>query len=246
MSGWCISTNDLARIRSFAQAEEHWNEQKEWPNEHASKRQLAGRRKKHLHLLKNWDDNAFGCVLYSTPIVTYRRDGSVKLRCYDSVSSNQFAWCVSPDGCRPVSHKSRMFWCVETELGDRYYREGPEPLLLTPTSPGSWRLDSVPDMQHEWAYDRKKGAAVQKLIKPYKTWYELTDRLMGVDDHDDRGQYGSRHIETLLSEANNFDAYPALRRNLGHPDLFIQTAYEVYGARHKVPVPHNRLPRTFA
>ena len=243
---WSINTCDITCISSFEQAEKHWGEQKPWKNEGDTKRQLAGRRKTHMSLVKSIFDDAFSCVLHRTSVVTYFRNGLVQLRCHDSQSTQNFAWCVKPPGCNPVSFKAHMFWKVKTDSGDKYYRDDVSALLLEPTAAGNWRLMSTPQAMKEWAYDRKKGAEVQKLLKPYKTWYELTSRLVGERPYGSNPYNSRQKIEHLLENPEMLESYPMLYQQIGHPDGFRKQAYEYYGARTKQPVPHNRLPRTLA
>ena len=237
---WTIRTNDLAVISSFEAAEKHWNEGKEWKNEHASWRPLAGRRKTHIHLVK-LSQGGYECVLFETPIVTYYPDGSVKLIAHNTQSTLSFARYVSPPGCTPVSHKGHMFWCVDTPGGEHYQYET---MVIAPVREGVWVVTTPAAPLKEWVLDRKKAAEVRKLIKPYAEWYEMTSRLIGKAAHGVASRYAHAHgIGLLLDEPTRVEAYPELMHMLGHPLTFRQTAYEVCGARTQQPVPRTRLPR---
>jgi hypothetical protein len=135
-----------------------------------------------------------------------------------------------------------MYWKVETPEGPHYQRET---MVVVPgCNPGSWNVTNPAEPEKEWVLDRKKAAEVRKIIKPYKTWLEMTDRLTGTTRRNYTGTYGyERSVQQLLDEPEHLAAYPTHRRELGPPSLFLRTAYEVYGARTKQPVPFNRLPR---
>ena len=241
---WCISTRGLACINSLAQAAKVWDAAKPWRNEHASFRLLDGPRMHHKRIVKLSEGKGYECVLFSTPMVTYLADGSVKLRCDDRKSSSAFAWCVAPNGCRPVSHKGCMFWRVATDNGDCYYEEGKEALHLRPTAAGNWELVNKAAPQTEWAFDRKLGAQARKLVAPYTLWYTISQRLgMELPAYIQDQDCNLHSVIELLADYDN----PAVMANvaplLGHPDNARNSAYLHLGVRYKVPAPTYRLPK---
>jgi hypothetical protein len=246
--GYSISTRNLASIHSFETAQTHWNSQKPWREEHASWRQLDNRRATHKRMVKLSDDRGYQCVLYQTPVVTYFANGNVELRCYDSASTTTFAWCVKPRGCQPTSKSGRMYWVVKTDDGDRYYREASEPLHLQPTAAGNWKLISKPALDHEPGYDRKKGAEVQKALKNYRIWHDTTTRMgrRAPNQHYFDVSDQKAIVRTLLDAPDNIEIYPLVAENAGSPTIVRETAYMLTGARYKSPVPHDRLPRSYA
>jgi hypothetical protein len=242
---WSISTRDLKCVGSFEAAQTHWNGQKEWRNQHHSWRQLGNRRAYHKHLVKLADERGYQCVLFQTPMVTYFASGNVELRCHDSVSSNMFAWYVRPRGCRPLSKGRCMYWEVVTDEGVRYYRESREPLHLQPTAAGNWKLITSPAEEHEWVYDRKKGAEVQKALKNYQIWYSTTTRMGQV--HPKRHFYNSydqrNTLQALMAAPDDIALYPVVAEQAGDPTVVRNAAYTLTGAHYKSPVPYDRLPR---
>lgn len=243
--GFYIDTRNMVRIHCFADAERVWNQAKPWRTEHASWRPLDGPRKKHMKLVKLSNDRGYECKLFNTAVVTYFTDGSVALRCYDSISTQSFAWCVRPTRCQPASAKGRMFWQVETDDGPRFYREGSEALMLRPTAACNWQLTTLPSDEKEWAYDPKKAAAVRKKLKPYAVWYAVASRLDGLPPR--TTSYTARPtVECFWSAPDALRNYRAWAETLGSPRDILPVAYEVAGARYKSPVPHDRLPRSFA
>jgi len=241
---FCIQTHNMPRINCFAEAERVWNEAKPWRYEHASWRPLDSSRKKHMRIVKLRDDRGYECVLHNLAVVTYYADGNVALRCYDSVSTSQFAWCVRPKGCANTSTKGRMFWQVETDHGPCFYREASEALVLQPTA-NAWKLTTLPSEEHEWAYDPKKGADVRKRLKPYAAWYAVLARLGATPKK--QLSYSPRNgVECFLGAYDQTEHYVEFARVLGSPKDILPVAYETTGARYKSLVPHNRLPRSFA
>jgi len=245
---WSISTRGIERIRSYEQAKKHWESQPEWKNQLDGWRQLSGRREFHKRLMRQANGCSYACVLYDTALVTYHDNGSVSLRTYDTSSSVMFAGCVSPQGCDALSHKGRMFWRVRTDDGMRFYMEGDKPLLLVPTEKGNWRLTNPPAEPLQWVYDRKKGAEVQKMLRPYADWYKLTARLGGIP----RANLmlpltiSSGNVIRVHELAMNPENFPLLAHSYGPPHEIRQAFYEAAGARYKAPVSHDRLPKEFA
>ena len=238
---WSINTHDMKTVNSHAVAEKLWREATPWRNRHSSWRQLGSRRAEHMRLVKLADDAGYECVLYKTPMVTYYPDGSVKLRCHDSRSSNDFAWMVQPTGVRVISHHQKMFWKVETLRGPMFYREGNEPLVLKPMGDNEWELAAIPERQTEWNYDPKKGAEVRRKLAPFKKWAELTRRLTGQKFG---GCYGGKFDAAyFLNHNEEVESFPKMLEIFGSPDNLKKEAYLAAQARYEVPAPFYRLPR---
>jgi len=247
---WSISTRNMTSIGSYEQAKKHWNNQPEWRNEHTNRRPLSGKREAHKRLVQQDRGNSYACFLYDTALVTYFADGSVSLRTHDTQSSVMFANCVNPSGCSASSHKGRMFWQVRTDEGTRFYMEGNQALILVPTEKGNWCLTTQPAELTQWVYDRKKGAEVQKMLRPYADWYKLTARLGGLPRANlslslspDSGNVAK--VRDFVTDPENF---MLLARHYGPPHQIRGALYEAHGARYKapVPVPYTSLPKEFA
>ena len=240
---WTIDTRDISRVNNLTTAERVWNAAVPWRNEHTSWRQLGGRRHKHKRLVKLSNDGGYQCVLFSTPVVTYYADGKVALRCHDTTSTQRFAWCVRPNWMRPESHCSDMFWKVDTPDGERFYREGREPLVLAPVAGNYWELITEPKQMVEWKYDPKLGADVRKKLKPFCAWAELTTRILG-HYHKRYAITGTRHdVGYLLAHPDDIEVYPKMFELFGYSKHLIDSAYLATGARSLVPAPFDRLPR---
>ena len=243
---WSVSTRDLKRVSSFAEAKRLWDEAKPWKNEHSSWRQFAGRRKTHVRLVKLSEERGYECVLYNTAIVTYMADGSVKLSCYDTNSTMAYAWCVRPPGCKPTSMKRRMFWEVTADDGDRYYAEGKEKLHLKPTNKGNWLLLNEPAQFEEQKYVPKAGVKVQRMLRGYRTWYETTKRLgVPLPGFNPKFSRVDQRVESFFSSFDGPppDQFMEIATVYGDPDFLQPYLYKMHGAHIKVPAPFDRLPR---
>ena len=245
---WSISTRNMTCISSFEAAKKHWNDQPEWKSEHTNRRPLSGRHEPHKRLAQQDTGASYACILYDTALVTYFADGSVALRTHDTYSSVLFANCVSPSGCSALSHKSRMFWQVRTDEGMHFYMEGDQALILVPTEKGNWCLTTQPAEHLQWVYDRKKGAEVQRMLRPYADWYKLTARLGGIPRASlnfalGRGYDSITEIRDFATDPENF---MTLARHYGPPHQIRGALYEAHGARYKAPLSHALLPKEFA
>jgi hypothetical protein len=245
---WSISTRDMARIRSFEDAKKHWESQPAWKNELTCWRPLSKPRETHKRIVRQNDGHSYACFLYDTALVTYFADGSVALRTHDTHSSVLFANCVNPSGCSAFSHRGRMFWQVRTDEGTRFYMEGDQALILVPTEKGNWRLTTQPAELIQWVYDRKKGAEVQKMLRPYADWYKLTTRLGGLSHPATRYRLlaGSGRVILARELATSPESFPTLAQDYGSPEQLRAVFYEATGARYKAPLPHDSLPKEFA
>jgi len=243
MSGWCISTHNMHRVNCFDAAERVWNDANPWKNELTSWRPLAERRATHKRIVRINDGDAYQLVLYSTPLVTYHRNGDIELRTYDSVSTRMFAWVVRPQGLSIESANSKMYWGFPSQEGDRYIREGPGPLKLEYVGTGRYILATKPAEDYEWVLDRKAAAAVRKKLSHYDKWARLTMRLQGDKSYAWYRNPSKTNIAALLVEPERVDLFPKYLDDLGPPDNFFREAYEVAGARTQVPVPYDRLPK---
>lgn len=238
---WSINTSGIPGIDTLKNARETWEAAKFWKGRDENVRQLNGPRKKHMTIVKTAE--GFSCRLYHTDLVEYLNNGNVVLRCHDSQSSTFFAWCVAPFGCRPITMSGRMFWEVKTADGTHYYRQGEEPLEFTPDGMG-WKIISSPEIQKEWVFDPKLGAATRKKLKPYKVWHDVSVKL-GMSPTRSWRRYAKDTISLLLYESDEV-TFSDLFCNAGSPAEIYPIAYEITGARYKADVPFDRLPRSFA
>ncbi len=238
---WSISTRHIPYIDNFAKAEQVWAEAKPWKNENTSWRPLAERRATHKRIVRINDGDAYQLVLFQTPIVTYYVNGDIELQTHDTTSTSSFAWCVRPANICHHSVRGTMFWEYPSQEGPRFVRQGKSPLYLNYVGTSQYNLVTNPAEDYEWQLDRSKAATVRKLLSHYDKWEKMTSRLTG-DRRYARHPY-FWEVEALLANSEKLEDFPARYAVLGAVDNFRTTAYEAYGARTKVPVPHDRLPR---
>ena len=238
---WGMNLSGMHSVRSFKQAQDRWAGAEPWRNKSDAWRPLQNKRKEHVRLVRLHDEAGYECTLYQTPMVTYYANGNVKLIGHDSQASHTFAWSMTPTGIAPTSANAKMYWQVATPEGERYYRDRAS-LLLTPAGNGTWQLLDKPIEETEKVLDRKKAAAVRKLLSHYDKWEKMTTRLVGhgrtyplypqLDD-----------IRALLDNPEDPEIFAELHTNIGPVEHFRHLAYDLLGVYEKVAVPHNRLPR---
>lgn len=239
--GFAISTTNMPRISSFAEAEAYWNKTAPWKNELQTWRSLAERRARHKRIVRIDGGDAYQCILFDTPLITYFRNGDVELQTHDSVSSRAFAWCVCPYGISVETARGMMYWGYPSQEGSRYVHQDTEPLLLKYVGTGQYNLATKPAEDFEWVLDRKKAAEVRKKLSHYKRWYELTARLGGLPKYESYGNHKRACIAALQAEPENIEKFVEFAKHIG--PVQYQIAYEVAGASVSVPVPYDRLPR---
>ena len=238
---WSISTHDIPSIDTFERAAQHWADQKPWRGEHGSWRQLGNRRTIHKHMVKLSDERGYEMVLYQTPVVTYYANGDLALRVYDTPSTVQFAWCVCPNHLSVISHSGGMYWQVPTTQGKMWVRPERGALELKPVSEGVYEITSPVHRATEWKLDRSLAAATRKKLSHYDRWQKITHKMLGS-----RAAYGHVHrgvLTELLADPANTKIYNYVSTNLMPVSEFLQTAYELEGARYIVPVPMGELPK---
>lgn len=239
---WCISTHDIPAIGDVNRAARHWADQKPWRDEHASRRQLGERRAKHKFINKLSDDRGYEMVLYQTPVVTYYTNGDLALRVYDSASTSQFAWCVCPNYLSTTTHSGAMYWCVPTAQGKVWVRPLTGALQLKFISTGVYEITSQVQQDTTWKLDLKKAAATRKKLSHYDRWQKITSRLSGPRWLG--SNYVNNHaLKALLEDPEDVKLYGLLSAGLAPVTNFLRDAYELEGARYKVPVPMGELPK---
>jgi len=232
-----ISTRHLKCISGYEQAKAVWDSAMPWKHEDATWRPLAERRARHKRLVKvvHGGVEGYACVLYSTALVTYYADGTVILQNYDSISSRAFTRYVHPPLCSMGIKANLSYWSVVTDEGTHYYSDH-GPIHLARTKSGNWRLLSKLEPRKEWISVTPKIRAVNRQLKAYETWLEMTTRLTGVPPM--RKLWGSLSrddIQQIL--AAQPEAFMKARDFGVSIDHIKIRAHELTGARFVRPVP---------
>lgn len=243
---WSINVRGMPSVPDLATAAKLWADAKPWRNRHESWRELDGRRNFHKYIVKLDDDRGYQLVLHQTPLVTYYTNGNLALQTYDSVSTIDFAHKVRPTGFEVESVQGVMYWGVPTEDGMKYVRPKHTTLHLVLVRPGIYQISSYVVEDFEWKLDLKKAAAVRKKLSHYDRWQKLTSRLTGANVF--HRQVDHRALRQVLSDPTNCELYKELNisRSLGLPppaSCFLRDAYEIEGARYRMPVPMGQLPK---
>ena len=238
---WSISTYNIPTLHTFEAAEEFWNKTAPWKNKDESWRPLDSVRMDHKRLVKT-KDGGYACVLYNTALVTYYPD-KVELELDSRASSSAFCWKVYPAGCSITSANGTPFWGIDTPEGNRFYTYSKTALILSKQPKNQWKLESVPDKPTEWVFDRKLGAQARKLLKPYRTWYETTERL-GVKLRSSWHSVGAigKSLDMLINQPEGIN-FLEVSELIGSPAFALKEMYIHIGAHTKHNVPFDRLPR---
>jgi hypothetical protein len=245
--GWQFDNRGLAHIHTLESAARHWAEQKPWRGKEASWRQLDGRRAFHKRIVKLSNDYGYELTLHQMPMVTYYTNTDIALRVYDSASSVDFAWYVRPDGFNVKNHAGTMYWGVLTSEGMKYVRPAHNSLIVKPLSNGNYEITSPVIQDSEWKLDLKKAAAVRKKLSHYDAWQKITAKMTGTSMF--RNYVDRSALQRILDNPTAIEEYTYLNRDAPRifcpPPVatFLHVAYELEGARYKVPVPMGELPR---
>ncbi len=243
MSGWQMSFHNMEHVHTFAQAEQVWNDAVPWKNELQTWRPLAELPARHKRIVRINDGEAYQCVLYHTPVVTYHRNGDLELCTYDTSSTRDFAWYISPTHLSVENVGSTMYWGYPSQEGQRFVRQSGDPLCLEYVGTNQYNLITKPGEDTEWVLDRKAAAGVRAKLRHYDRWVKITGRLGGLPCVPGYMTPHREDIRALLNNGENFEMFPVFYKACGPTAEFRETAYEVAGARYKVPVPYDRLPR---
>ncbi len=243
MSGWQMSFHNMGHVHTFAWAEQVWNDAVPWKNELTSWRPLAERRARHKRIVRINDGEAYQCVLYHTPVVTYHRNGDLELCTYNSIATRDFAYYIKPTHLSVENVGSTMYWGYLSQEGQRFIRQAGKPLCLEYVGTNQYNLITKPGEDTEWVLDRKAAAGVRSKLRHYDKWEKMTSRLLGKRVAHSHIRPTRAGIAALLAEPERIELFPGYFEELGSVEFFHETAYEVAGARYKVPVPYDRLPR---
>lgn len=235
-----IRAHSIQVLKTFSEAEQFWATANAWKDSaFRYRRPLGNRRAFHEYLEKSSD--GYRCVLYETPLVIYYAN-SIELQLDDRMSSRIFTDRIAPTGCQMISVHGRSIWKVNTPEGQRYYNKNSGYLEFDAAGFGVWQITSKFDELIERVLDRRIASQAQKIVRPYKLWYEATERLSGAK-YSATNQYTASEIKTRLWQPNAHESYAELAKHAGTPSEILKRAYGFLGAYKYFPVPTSRLPK---
>ena len=130
-------------------------------------RPLGNRRDADSYWVRmNGDDVEF--VLYKSPVITYKPDGSVVLTpdTYSTVSTHQFFARVLGVGANAVRQNTVI------TIGDkRYTVKGKDTLTLKLDASGNWHCVEGAKAQFAWHLDRREATNVRNRYKEFITYF---------------------------------------------------------------------------
>ena len=131
-------------------------------------RPLGNRRDADSYWVRmNGDDVEF--VLYKSPVITYKPDGSVVLTpdTYSTVSTHQFFARVLGVGANAVRQNTVI------TIGDkRYTVKGKDTLTLKLDASGNWHCAEGAKAQFAWHLDRRGATNVRNRYKEFITYFK--------------------------------------------------------------------------
>jgi hypothetical protein len=132
-------------------------------------RPLGNRRDADSYWVRmNGDDVEF--VLYKSPVITYKPDGSVVLTpdTYSTVSTHQFFARVLGVGANAV----RQNTVITLHDNKRYTVRGKDTLTLKLDASGNWQCVEGAKAQFAWHLDRREATNVRNRYKEFITYFK--------------------------------------------------------------------------
>ncbi len=236
MSGWAISTHNLPWIKSYDEAEKYFKSRPAWPKQDPNWKPLDSKRMVHKRLVFGEENQSYMCVLYDMAVVTYYPDGKVKLGCYNSTSTQTFAYCMAPEGMGVTSLRGRMYWRV----GDQYFRT--DHRMSFQKKGDDWAYLDGAATDTKLVVDRKKSAAVRKTLKPLLDWLTVHERISGRRNFDAVGySYADDAMSEYLNNPSS-DLFVDVINNVGGRNKIIEVAYKLMDVTKVEQVPLGTLP----
>ena len=185
-------------VRSFNEIENKYNSTK--PVRERDRgiqrdiRPMNHRTNKHIRVEKISDDE-YGCVLYGTRVLTYHRDGSIKILTggYATQSTTMFLGACLPHGwwaCR-VSEKLHVY---QYEVSKKYYIAGDkEPLIITDyATPNPIVTGAV--VPTKKVVNRAETKVKREVYKPFLAFAQGFMEVLNIDvPKPDRTDYYATH-----------------------------------------------------
>lgn len=174
--GFTINGNNLPAIRNFKQAEEFFGNRRCPHTWYGNTRPLYNSRATHLALKKinslagGDEPTAYQCILYSTPVITYHRDGSTTIRTRATQSTANFINAMSR--FTAMVYAGRM-WVRRNS--DEWYAGSQEPL--------HFNADGVctnPTTVMVKVLDKKKATQARAKLKEFVEFCRAARRLTGI------------------------------------------------------------------
>jgi len=214
-----ISTSNLPRIRSYAEALAQWEQITPIRGRGEDIRPLERSRNDAKRVILN-ADKSVALRLHRTDVVAYFPDGSVVVRSYDSRSTVLFAGRLLPSNLLAINHRGHMWVGVRRDNGAvRYYREHREPLrfVVDPEDVRYYKLadDCTPATITRRVVDKEIAKSVRARLAPFKAWAQATLALSGGHYVVQRSAfYGKTTAHNVLDEMVDKLDDPELYANL--------------------------------
>ncbi len=236
-----IETRDMPRIYDWKSAEKWFTEtrlpgRKEW-REHSNARPLASPRAFHKRIVKNGDD--YELTLYSTPLVTYHKDGSVTSVQHDTASSQAFHWRMRPESMyyRKASG-GKVLLCLNADSPNfMEFVQGNR--IKMKWEDGLWKVVSGAEQRVREYLKHAEARAAAKKLKPLFTWYDASVKLGYKFPLMDAGRHAVMDRLHCLEDPEQYVEFGPF---LHDKPKFREAYYDALGLYEKRPIPNTEHP----
>lgn len=178
---WSITTTDLPRLGTYAEALRIYNKTAPWRGDADKNKRPLGNRRKHHMTFRQLEDGSIACKLYWTDVVTFHPDDTVTLVPHESQSTNSFANTLM--GWNSGLSAKFPAVVVTTPEGRRVYRLKEATTFRREEGHGLWSV-ATPEKLGVWRDYYIDRAKAQKALHEYRyhefvTWSQ-TRRALGL------------------------------------------------------------------
>lgn len=240
--GYVIETHNMPRIGSWQDAHDWYTKtefpcrRKEWA-EAPNARPLDGVRAFHKRIVKNGDD--YELVLFSTPIITYHKDGTVTSIQHGTLSSRAFHWRIRPDGlCYRSASGGKTLLGLNT--GSSHFAEYVQGgTIKVKHEDGVWKVLSGAEQRTREHLKHKEAREAAKKLKPLFAWYDASVKLGARFRQLD----AKRHdVLDRLHCLEDPEQYSELAIFLWDKPKFRKAYYDALDLYEKRPIPNTEHP----
>ena len=191
---------NVPRVTTYPEAKKIHDSTKPIRGRSPEIRPLGNRRDADSYWVRmNGDDVEF--VLYKSPVITYKPDGSVVLTpdTYSTVSTHQFFARVLGVGANAV----RQNTVITLHDNKRYTVRGKDMLTLKLDKSGNWQCVEGAKAQFSWHLDRREATNVRLRYKEFITYFKGMVSLRTEEIHIQYYNDSLSGIRVSLDELQN-------------------------------------------
>ncbi len=229
-----ISTRGLSRVANYTAAASLFNSTEKPPRSKRwaeNERPLDGARAHHKRMVRHDDRIEFW--LYETPLVTYCKDDTIRIKFHYSNSSKAFVHALFGGWMDDAS--KRVYWCSakDGEWSGYQFPADEDAVFDKHRNP----VNNIQRVRR--VVDRSKAARARQKLRDFRIWCKANER-MGVQPPFERWAW--HDVREALSQPEvNPDIWSVLAWS---KDRVLPTLYEMNGCYADVPIDNsNRIKR---